>query len=262
MVFSIFMLLVGCANESNGDDVSDHESTNDPNNGSVIPNDSTREFEINGIYWMILQDNRPVQNTTITNGAGQIVTSDGTGTVLIVTRDVHGGGQAFNESGYFDAINNTTLRSGLNSWWNDNVVSTELAGMARGATGANLDVRTSAVLGGNWTPWTEWAGEDEVLGVTTPANEAVANASALFVLSVSEANRYFGNSGIGNNAARVANGYGTDTPISWWLRSPGDAAVNPVAAVDFLGTVTTKGPNAVSVGDVSTGFRPALWISS
>ena len=92
----------------------------------------------------------------------------------------------------------------------------------------------------------------------------------IFLLSIEEAVKYFGDSGqLKNknpnsefniddqyNAARVARDK-SGTAMWWWLRSPGCRKLS-AAGVGFDGSVDVGG---LSVGDSFGGVRPALWLN-
>ena len=90
----------------------------------------------------------------------------------------------------------------------------------------------------------------------------------IFLLSLEELVRYFGDSGkLGNgpknawhildeyNAKRIA--YLDGNARWWWLRSPGDNGTD-AASVDSDGDVSVCG---IFVDNVYCGVRPALWIN-
>lgn len=104
----------------------------------------------------------------------------------------------------------------------------------------------------------------------------------IFLLSLEEADRYFGNSGnYKNQQNRMAwneekgrhvdskgwyltNDYDSDRAATyngeavwWWLRSPGDAG-DRAACVGLGGWIEVGG---FAVGSEDTGVRPALWLS-
>mgnify|MGYP004683336161 FL=1 len=92
----------------------------------------------------------------------------------------------------------------------------------------------------------------------------------VFLLSVTEANRYFKNGEervCGSTAYAKANGvyaandYTTESGVAacwWWLRSPGEYQGIP-AAVDCVGGVSSS-LNSNFINHVGFGVRPALWI--
>jgi hypothetical protein len=110
----------------------------------------------------------------------------------------------------------------------------------------------------------------------TPGGNATSDK--VFLLSIDELVKYFGDSGDlknerrkdfnGNvrsdgyciydqyNSARIAN-YGSEGACWWWLRSPGSRS-RSAARVDVDGSVDVDG---YSVNNVSGGVRPAFWLN-
>ena len=240
----------------------------DNDDGDVPPfnNDPTTrppEFEVNGVYWIILQDNRHPVGVSHLNWAGQSMVSTGDDSVLIMTRDVHGVGQPFNVGGTWARLNQTTMRTNLNTWWTDHITGTILAERARFADGVISDVRNT--VGG-----TNWQSENEIAGRVIPGwISPNAAAQTLFILSISEANHYFGHAGVGAifNAERVAHEVGVTpagftTARAWFLRSPASDNNTPVACVNSSGSVDQVSMTLVNSGNAAIGFRPAMWINA
>ncbi|MCL1835042.1 MAG: DUF6273 domain-containing protein [Oscillospiraceae bacterium] len=92
----------------------------------------------------------------------------------------------------------------------------------------------------------------------------------LFLLSIEETVRYFGDSGFlatrtdedvwsvddKYNEARIAVYIETDYKFMWWLRSPGNNGMY-AAYVDNDGTISVSG---LFIGESGGGIRPAMWI--
>lgn len=101
---------------------------------------------------------------------------------------------------------------------------------------------------------------------TNPGN---ATTDKVFLLSISEVNKYFGSNedrkcvpteyakanGAYTSSSYTKNGVPTNP---WWLRSPGDYQ-NSAAAVNVGGEVWGFGPD---VNFDQTGVRPAMWLST
>jgi hypothetical protein len=102
----------------------------------------------------------------------------------------------------------------------------------------------------------------------------------IFLLSIEEACKYFGNSlsklynrgknqkywferKDKNNSKRIARLYGTDDICWWWLRSPGRVNVKAVY-IHGDGNIGIQGNNIfkgnISDGRCTGGVRPALWL--
>ena len=215
-------------------------------------------FVYNGVTWRVL-DNDNLHP----------------GYALIITEHVHHVGTIFhsntstvanNMSQYFpwanmmaqtNAAHISPIRGAMDTFWTHNVAGTTLADAAVQAVGLNRDVRTTH---GNWN-----AGENSANGWTSPGvGTSVTSRNSLFILSVSEVNRYF-------SATTGANGRQAQTPAQfaanpnspatadntpWWLRSPGSSAAHPCSDVSTSGNV---GNATASLA--SRGLRPALWIA-
>ena len=106
----------------------------------------------------------------------------------------------------------------------------------------------------------------------------------VFLLSLEEADRYFGDSGDYSNARRKSWGAGNGFeenddgwalsndqdsqraaifgagPSWWWLRSPGGSDAS-AAAVDIGGSINVRGRDADTFHPDMGGVRPALWLS-
>ena len=93
----------------------------------------------------------------------------------------------------------------------------------------------------------------------------------IFLLSIEEVVRYFGDSGqLGNrpggatwirdeySSARIARNQ-RDSASWWWLRSPGNRP-NGAASVDDHGSLDMNGRNVFWEGGGGGGVRPALWL--
>jgi len=169
---------------------------------------------------------------------------------LIMTEHVHMQGVQYNIHNLYARLSQSNLRGALDDWGAENLAS-ELAERARVPNNVDNDLRS------DWdTTNPAWsATENGAAGWTSPGAAAVNANEALFVLSISEVNRYAAAVGttseerIARNAAGAAN--------HWWLRSPGDGLFS-VSVLDFRGTVF----NAMADSSVMNfGARPALWIN-
>ena len=171
---------------------------------------------------------------------------------LIITEHVFGVGAPYNApTNIYTRLSDSLLRGTLDAWAQDNLGT--LRQRALTPTRVDGDVRSSPADAWNST-------ENATAGRTTPGARTNSD-SAVFVLSVSEANQYFGPLGVNGvtpeiNAARLARD-ASGTARHWWLRSPGSGTVHTPASVVFEnGTLTAFDSTRTDVG-----FRPALWIS-
>ena len=172
------------------------------------------------------------------------------GAALIITEHVHGFGTPYNTpENIYTRLSYSYLRGALDAWARDNLGT--LRQRALTPIGVDDDVRSAP---GGWDN-TENAAE----GRTSPGARTNSD-SAVFVLSLSEANQYFGPPGVNGNTpenqaariARAANG----TTQWWWLRSPSTCTGSAMAIVTQNGLVSVTSSTGRHVG-----FRPALWIS-
>ncbi|MCL2564066.1 MAG: InlB B-repeat-containing protein [Oscillospiraceae bacterium] len=198
---------------------------------------------------------------------------------LIITEHVYGLGTQYNTTAAYARLGASNLRGVLNTWGANNLAP-ELRAAALTPDGVNNDVRSapSPHIIISWTPLGNmpWAQENQPAGRTTaglPASGAAAD-SALFVLSISEANHYFDSpAGHAINSDREAYGAGLNETRGWWLRSPGGSVMfsddggttgavgsGNSTAVDFRGRILHRdGSNAGTGSSTILGFRPTLW---
>ncbi|MCL2521298.1 MAG: hypothetical protein FWE36_00385 [Erysipelotrichales bacterium] len=183
-----------------------------------------------------------------------IVYIDDNNNALIMTVDVYGAGTPFHNGSSFVHLPDTShLRNALNNWWVN--VDPLLKVRAVQTNGLNQDVRNNP---GNWN-----SNELGVQGLTTAGtNQGVAED--LFILSISEVNRFYG---IGiNQAERIAYGYHATSnnfePLIWWMRSPGSGVGGQALGSGVLanGGLNNDFYGSWRNGRADIGFRPALWI--
>jgi len=171
------------------------------------------------------------------------------GAVLLITEHVFGHGTRYNTpENIYTRLSYSHLRGALDTWAQNNLGT--LRRQALMPIGVDGDVRSAP---GDWDSTENAAAGFTSLGARTDSDAAV------FVLSISEANQYFGPAGVNgnapeNNEARVARDT-NGSERTWWLRSPGTTA-HPAANVLPSGSISVGGATGGS-----TGFRPALWIS-
>jgi len=132
--------------------------------------------------------------------------------------------------------------------WGAMNLAPELAARARVPNNVDNDLRATHV---NWS-----AAENGAAGWTSPGAAAANAPGALFVLSISEVNRYAAAVGT-TNAERIARNT-AGTAINWWLRSHGMTTTSPVSIVNILGNVNSAGAHYMTT---AFGARPALWIN-
>jgi len=184
-------------------------------------------FTYNGIVWRVLHN-------------------DGAGHRLIITERVHMVGARYNTTNIYTRLGVSNARAALNNWWGPNVTGA-LGNVAVPALNVENDVRSAH---GSWNN-----NEQGAAGISAPGSGAVQEngSNALFILSLSEVNRYFTNT---DGARRAALHGGTATNWQpWWLRSPGNTATNRVAGISTAGH-----RNARPANNTEPGLRPAMWI--
>jgi len=174
------------------------------------------------------------------------------GAALIITEHVFRWNTPYNTpENIYTRLSYSYLRGALDAWAQDNLGT--LRRHALTPIGVDDDVRSGPEAPG-WS-----AAENAAAGLTGPGARTNSDA-AVFVLSLSEANQYFGPPGENgrtpeNDAARIAKNIG-GTTRGWWLRSPGMSVTAPVAYVLPSGGLSFL----ASTGSIVVGFRPALWI--
>ena len=188
-------------------------------------------FEDNGITWRVLH-------------------VDNQGRQLIITEHVHGLGTRYHHTNTFVQLHNAEIRTALNTWYSNNT-SAALRASAIPFTPAQLRSTRTAI--GNWN-----ANEVDPAHHAMPGTgTAAANGSnALFLLSLSEVNTYFGMNSTHWSAAMATCPAGTAR--AWWLRSPGHCTTSTVSLVSSVGN---RNFWDATHSHSYIGFRPALWIN-
>jgi hypothetical protein len=106
-------------------------------------------------------------------------------------------------------------------------------------------------------------GENDPAGWTGAGSGVVTPENALFVLSLSEVNKY---RELGTlNLKSMASAHQTDRddpfiPQHWWLRSPGSG--NCCCSIAIVSVCSSTKAPGLTAGSATSeyGFRPALWI--
>ena len=233
---------------------------------------------------------------------------------LIITENVwRTSDERFNEVSEFRLFEHSTvIRNQVDNWFDDQVgnrlrnhavsyrfVNDAGNSIARTELGAGIEIDTAQGLTGPWgfDSNTIWHGNTwrctEATAFTVPCESrnginwgrAISRPNPntegeAFILSVTEANTFFGDDQQGslNQYYRVASGgiehgWGNDGYRHWWLRSSGRSFGNPADGPDefepLVKTVVQGGHinNAGRIGNTtaywtnaSLGVRPALWV--
>ena len=196
------------------------------------------------------KDVPPGGTFTDSNGnVWRVLAVDANGNRLIITEHVLGVGTAYHTSNdYVRLSNSNRLRPALNNWYNNNLGS-ELRARALPANNIDNDVRSGPSM-----PW-DWDLENAAAGWTSVGTGTATAVNSMFVLSISEFNRY--------NAAGTLNRLARDPGGSarmWWLRSPGTGTTGPGSNVRETGAINHA--NTTAAGFISAvGYRPAMWIT-
>lgn len=188
-----------------------------------------------------------------TNVLWRVLAEDDDGFRLIITEQVHGSTAYHGTAVYVRLHLTDRLRPALNEWF-DETLDPALRATAVPAINLENDVRSIAHASGNPTTATLLA-ENAEAGWTSAGRGQGTGANALFVLSISEFNRYRLGADATLNA--VATTHGGTTAASWWLRSPGTLAVSSnhhSTGVNATGAAETASPTT------TRGFRPAMWV--
>jgi hypothetical protein len=187
---------------------------------------------------------------------------DDTGNRLLITEYVHGIDTQFHSAPLFVPLHRSDrLRPALNHWFN-NTLSPELRARALPANNLNDDVRSHP---GNVPNWYR---ENEAAGWTSAGSGTATASNSMFVLSLSEVNRYFpvdhASPVVAAPSLVAANTEGSLS--AWWLRSPGgpfsqlDSHYQAhTTAISVTGTLQSRDVNPDP--DTNIGFRPVLWVS-
>jgi hypothetical protein len=217
---------------------------------SDIPTDSVDTTPAGGVF----TDNSGI--------VWRVLHIDNAGNRLLITEHVHGIDTQFHSTALFVPLHRSDrLRPALNDWFN-NTLSSELRVRALPASNLLSDVRSQPGNDPNWYR------ENESAGWTSAGSGTATAANAMFVLTLSEVNRYFPvehTSPIVAESSLVA--ANTEGSLSaWWLRSPGgpfsqwDSNYQAHAtAISITGTLQSRDVNPSP--DTNIGFRPALWVS-
>lgn len=206
-------------------------------------------------------DNNPGRDTPLggtfkdSNGnLWRVLAIDEGGRKLIITEQIHGLGTMYHHPNSYVRLQDTShLRPALNDWYENNL-GPELQERALTALNLENDVRSVPEPGPLW----DWDIENASSGWTSAGGEASRAEEALFVLSISEVNRYSG----AGTLNRIATAHqGGVAARSWWLRSPGTGSVGPATSVREAGNILQI--NSTGSGGQVThhGFRPAMWIT-
>ena len=195
------------------------------------------QFEVGGIDWVIVHIDENQNH-------------------LIMTVNVFGAGTGVHNGTNFVHLPETNrLRPALDNWWDN--VDPLLQARALPTLGLDRDVRNQP---GNWN-----ASELASDGLTTPGIGR-GTASDLFILSISEVNRFYG---IGANpTTRIASGIRAGgsamEPLIWWLRSPGSGIDGQGLGTGILATggLNNDFYGSWRNGRADIGFRPAMWIQT
>ena len=226
----------------------------------TIPVGATEFTDKSGVEWVVLKDNRPPSGTAAIGG-----TSNGMGTMLIVTKYVHNNATSILWSGnnpngeltYHDVYAFVKYENSLGDFkpmmdlWYTNLVSPGLKTIARVP---NLTYEVD-----NNTPdWSQvW---DMDSAISTPGVAAGSKMDGIiFPLSISEVNRFIGP----GNVMGVPNAYGSGVNDGvynnlrcYWLRSPGNST-RVFSGVGWSVPVYT-----VLEQPLYYGMRPAMWIDT
>lgn len=192
---------------------------------------------------------------TFTDSRGmewRILAHDANGNSLIITEHVYGVGTQWHSVNRADTRlhNSNVMRPTLNDWF-DGILAPELRAFALPAANLHNDVRSTWGPAGATT-----TNENAPAGWTSAGSGAATGANSLFLLSISEFNRY---SSVLNRVATTPAG----VTAFWWLRSPG---VQPnwacAAVVNTGGTVASDDSVQGQATSTQNGFRPALWVGA
>jgi len=203
---------------------------------------------------------KEITGSVFTDSTGvqwRILAQNEKGNQLVITEYVHGIVQ-YNSSNVYTFLGQSDgLRIALNTWFVD-TLAPELRENALPAENVDNDVRLTIGDDADRLIYHEvTVHENEPAGWTAAGTGTASPENSLFVLSVSEVNKY-SKLGTLNMQGKKFSPSGNLVPASWWLRSPGSSSLSPVAVMSAGGTF----PHVSAVPATEKyGFRPALWIS-
>ncbi|MBT9141335.1 MAG: hypothetical protein DDT30_01924 [Dehalococcoidia bacterium] len=217
-----------------------------------------------GIQWRVLAEDEKGNRLIITehvyglpvSGLTQYNGSDNGITVSTRLRQINGLTQFNSKNVYTRLGQSDVLRFALDTWFT-NILAPELKEIALPAGNVNNDVWLTP--GGGSLFHERAAHENETSGLTFAATGTASPENSLFILSISEVNKYHSLGTLNKQGVVYLIEYGIYVPAEWWLRSPGSCLVAPV-------TIMTAGDTTGAFIDAATAtesysFRPALWIS-
>ena len=200
--------------------------------------------------------------TDSTGVAWIVLTEDDKGNRLIITEITHGSEPAFsrnifdyphllvqyNSRNIFTCLSGSDeLRPVLNAWFTD-ILAPEIREIALPAHNLDNDVRSEPGFeGDSFEALTAISKENKPAGWTRAGTGTAAPENSLFVLSISEVNKY--------QELGSLNKYGNS---GYWLRSPGLSS----GTVSFMSVDASTGRTRISCAHATErlGLRPALWI--
>jgi len=194
-----------------------------------------------------------------------VLTVDENGNKLVITEHVHGMTKYNTENIYTFLGDSDDLRLALNEWF-VNQLAPELEAVALPVENVNNDVRRSPRGGDINHPqisldihnaFVRDSTENTSDGLSMAGSGIATADNAIFILSISEVNKYRRTLNVTANAFNREN----DFSVSWWLRSPGMHTNSPVAIMNYRDSDNDSIISSVPA-DETYGFRPALWISS
>jgi hypothetical protein len=187
----------------------------------------------------------------------RVLTVDDYGNRLIITeRNAYGLDPAdgflrvpYNTEDIYTRLNDSDgLRPALNDWFST-VLAPELRKLALPAENVNNDVREAGEWFGDFEAFSSMRNENEPAGWTFAGSGEATPENSLFVLSISEVNKYRNLGTLNLNDA------------FFWLRSPGFSDKHRVAVM--VVSDTERLPIVSSTRAFHKfGFRPALWVSA
>ncbi|MBS3902010.1 MAG: hypothetical protein KGZ54_08345 [Dethiobacter sp.] len=193
----------------------------------------------------------------------RILFEDEDGYQLIITEYVHGLTQYNSINVYTFLGKSDRLGPALNAWF-ANTLAPELREVALVAENVNNDVRLTAEGYGLTAEDDVLKFHAEVVHENGTAGWSVAGGTAsqesrLFILSISEVNKYVTLGTLNMQGMEYLIEHGLYVPAGWWLRSPGSNVKSPVA---IMSAGDTDGARIVAApATEKSGFRPALWIT-
>ena len=194
--------------------------------------------------WEEFTDDKGVEWVVISKGTGP-----DSGHKLILTKYVYDYGKSYNLTNEWTPLEFSNARGLLNAFYTNKVGSDVKKYAVKFSPNPLTDFRTA--VGGFDRDENDPTGYSHP-GIGSPASDG---NDGLFLLSISEANEYYGTGATYNNLRIAYDAKSNTTSRRWTLRSPGSGNAWKVSHIAMAGNV---GSNIITAKNY--GYRYALWV--